>query len=70
MSKVSEEYESEMMDSISIYDKLFSYHRTIQEAVIYTLIDGYCKRHKVSIRQFCKDYLHDHEEAERMFIEL
>ena len=67
---ISEAYEAEMMDSIDIYKKLFSYHRTIQEAVIYTLIDRYCKRHKVSIKQFCEDYLHDHMEAERMFIEL
>lgn len=68
--KISEVYEAEMMDSISIYKKLFSYHKTIQQAVIYTLIDRYCKIHNVGIKQFCKDYLHDHEEAERMFIEL
>lgn len=68
--KLSEAYEAEMMDSVTIYKKLFSYHKTIQQAVIYTLIDRYCKIHNVGIKQFCKDYLHDHEEAERMFIEL
>lgn len=68
--KISEAYEAEMMDSVTIYKKLFSYHKTIQQAVIYTLIDRYCKIHNVSIKQFCKDYLNDHEEAERMFIEL
>lgn len=68
--KLSESYEAEMMDSVTIYKKLFSYHKTIQQAVIYTLIDRYCKIHNVGIKQFCKDYLHDHEEAERMFIEL
>lgn len=68
--KLSEAYESEMMDSVTIYKKLFSYHKTIQQAVIYTLIDRYCKIHNVGIKQFCKDYLNDHEEAERMFIEL
>lgn len=70
MSKISEAYEAEMMDSVTIYKKLFSYHKTIQQAVIYTLIDRYCKIHNVGIKQFCKDYLNDHEEAERMFIEL
>lgn len=68
--KLSEAYEAEMVDSVTIYKKLFSYHKTIQQAVIYTLIDRYCKIHNVGIKQFCKDYLHDHEEAERMFIEL
>lgn len=68
--KLSEAYEAEMMDSVTIYKKLFSYHKTIQQAVIYTLIDRYCKIHNVGIKQFCKDYLHDHEEVERMFIEL
>lgn len=67
---LSEAYEAEMLDSVTIYKKLFSYHKTIQQAVIYTLIDKYCKIHHLGIRQFCKDYLHDHEEAERMFIEL
>lgn len=67
---LSEEYEKEMLDSVTIYNKLFSYHKTIQQAVIYTLIDKYCQKHKVGIKEFCKDYLSDHMEAEKMFIEL
>lgn len=67
---LSEEYEKEMLDSCIIYTKLFSYHKTIQQAVIYTLIDKYCKKHKVGVKEFCKDYLSDHLEAEKMFIEL
>lgn len=67
---LSEEYEKEMLDSVTIYNKLFSYHKTIQQAVIYTLIDKYCQKHKVGIKEFCKDYLSDHTEAEKMFIEL
>ena len=68
--KLSEEYEKEMQDSISIYTRLFSYHKTVQEAVLYTLIDHFCKKHKMGVKEFCKNYLHDHMEAERMFIEL
>ena len=68
--KLSEEYENEMQDSISIYTKLFSYHKTVQEAVLFTLIDHFCKKHKIGVKEFCKNYLHDHMEAERMFIEL
>lgn len=67
---LSEEYEKEMLDSVTIYNKLFSYHKTIQQAVIYTLIDKYCQKHKVGIKEFCKEYLSDHMEAEKMFIEL
>ena len=67
---LSEEYEKEMLDSVTIYNKLFSYHKTIQQAVIYTLIDKYCQKHKVGVKEFCKDYLSDHMEAEKMFIEL
>ena len=67
---LSEEYEKEMLDSVTIYNKLFSYHKTIQQAVIYTLIDKYCQKHNVGIKEFCKDYLSDHMEAEKMFIEL
>lgn len=67
---LSEEYEKEMLDSVSIYTKLFSYHKTIQQAVIYTLIDKYCQKHNIGVKQFCKDYLSDHTEAEKMFIEL
>ncbi len=67
---LSEEYEKEMLDSVTIYNKLFSYHKTIQQAVIYTLIDKYCKKHNVGIKEFCKDYLSDHMEAEKMFVEL
>ena len=65
-----EDYEAEMMDSISIRSKLFSYHKTIQQAVLFTLIDEYCRTHRVSVKEFCKEYLHDHMEAERMFVEL
>lgn len=65
-----EDYEAEMMDSVTIYKKLFSYHKTIQQAVIYTLIDKYCQKHNIGVKQFCKDYLSDHTEAEKMFIEL
>ena len=67
---LSEEYEKEMLDSVTIYNKLFSYHKTVQQAVIYTLIDKYCQKHKVGVKEFCKDYLSDHMEAEKMFIEL
>ena len=67
---LSETYEAEMMDSVTIYKKLFSYHKTIQQAVIYTLIDKYCQKHNVGIKEFCRDYLSDHTEAEKMFIEL
>ena len=67
---LSETYVAEMMDSVTIYKKLFSYHKTIQQAVIYTLIDKYCQKHNVGVKQFCKDYLSDHIEAEKMFIEL
>ncbi|MBO7713728.1 MAG: hypothetical protein J6S85_26535 [Methanobrevibacter sp.] len=65
-----EDYEKEMLDSFTIYKKLSSYRKTIQQAVIYTLIDRYCKDHNVGVNEFCKDYLSDHMEAERMFIEL
>ena len=67
---LSETYEAEMMDSVTIYKKLFSYHKTIQQAVIYTLIDKYCQKHNIGVKEFCKDYLSDHTEAEKMFIEL
>lgn len=67
---MSEEYEREMQDSMSIYTKLFSYHKTVQEAVLFTLIDHFCREHKIGVKEFCRNYLHDHMEAERMFIEL
>ena len=53
---LSEEYEKEMLDSVTIYNKLFSYHKTIQQAVIYTLIDKYCKKHKFGFAIIDCDY--------------